>query len=334
MSTSDFLLAVVLCLVTFACLFAIYRSFVAQRENPPTGRFLDIDGVRLHFVEKGAGPALVLLHGNGSMIQDFESSGIVDMAARKYRVIVFDRPGYGHSTRPRARRWNAYVQAEIIFKALQQLGIERPIVVGHSWGTFVAQALAIEHRGYVRGLVLMSGYYFVTFRPDVLVFSPPALPLVGDVLRYTVSPLIGRLMWPGILRLIFGPAPVPRRFSRFPMWMALRPTQLRASASESGLMIPSVLSLQHRYRELDAIPTVVMAGEDDRFVRAKRHSVRFHDEVARKSELRVVPTAGHMVHQTAPTEVISAIDWVAAHAGGPAPTVTPTKRIHSVEVRV
>ena len=48
----------------------------AERDNPAAGRFLDVDGVRLHYVERGSGEPLVLLHGNGSMIEDFESSGL------------------------------------------------------------------------------------------------------------------------------------------------------------------------------------------------------------------------------------------------------------------
>ena len=44
----------------------------AQRDNPPQGHFIDIDGVRLHYVERGSGRPVVLFHGNGSMIQDFE----------------------------------------------------------------------------------------------------------------------------------------------------------------------------------------------------------------------------------------------------------------------
>jgi hypothetical protein len=77
----------------------------AERDNPAAGRFLDVDGVRLHYLERGSGDPLVLLHGNGSMIEDFESSGLIDLAARSYRVIVFDRPGFGHSDRPRSVVW-------------------------------------------------------------------------------------------------------------------------------------------------------------------------------------------------------------------------------------
>jgi len=73
----------------------------AERRNPPRGRFVMVQGVRLHYVERGTGPALVLLHGNGSMIEDFQASGLIDLAAENYRVIAFDRPGFGHSNRPR-----------------------------------------------------------------------------------------------------------------------------------------------------------------------------------------------------------------------------------------
>ena len=74
----------------------------AERDNPAAGRFHDINGVRLHYVERGSGDPLILLHGNGSMIEDFECTGPIDLAAKNDRVIAFDRPGFGHSDRPRS----------------------------------------------------------------------------------------------------------------------------------------------------------------------------------------------------------------------------------------
>jgi hypothetical protein len=73
-----------------AALALVNRYFAkkAVHDNPPAGRFLDLNGVRIHYVERGSGEPLVLLHGNGSMIQDFESSGLIDLAAKSYRVIV------------------------------------------------------------------------------------------------------------------------------------------------------------------------------------------------------------------------------------------------------
>ena len=72
------------------------RARLAERKNPPAGQFLDIEGVHLHYLERGEGPPLVLLHGNGAMMQDFEISGILDQLAQGYRVIAVDRPGFGH----------------------------------------------------------------------------------------------------------------------------------------------------------------------------------------------------------------------------------------------
>ena len=82
----------------------------AERDNPAAGRFLDVNGVRLHYVERGLGDPLVLLHGNGSMIEDFQSSGLIDLAAKQFKVIVFDRPGFGHSDRPRNVIWTPDAQ--------------------------------------------------------------------------------------------------------------------------------------------------------------------------------------------------------------------------------
>jgi pimeloyl-ACP methyl ester carboxylesterase len=290
--------------------YVAYRARQAERDNPPVGNFIEVDGVRLHYVERGQGQPIVLLHGNFTMIQDLDLSGIVDLASENYRVIVFDRPGYGYSTRPRGGKvWSPQAQADLLYKALKRLNIERPIVVGHSWGTLVALSLAVTYPDDVRALVLLSGYYFPTVRLEVPLLSSPAIPLLGDIMRYTISPVLGRTMWPGILRILFGPPAVPPHFERFPVWMALRPKQLRASAAESGLMVPSVVALRRRYHEL-AVPVVIMAGADDRFVSASRHSAGLHEQLPH-SDLRLVERAGHMVHHAAPGAVLAAIDSVA-----------------------
>ena len=57
------------------------------------------------------------------MIEDFQSSGLIDRAAKKYRVIAFDRPGFGHSERPRSRIWTPAAQADLIAAALEEIGV-------------------------------------------------------------------------------------------------------------------------------------------------------------------------------------------------------------------
>jgi pimeloyl-ACP methyl ester carboxylesterase len=282
----------------------------AQRDNPPRGRFIYVGGVRLHYVERGNGRPLVLFHGNGSMIQDFESSGLIDLAAENYRVIVFDRPGFGHSLRPRNVVWTPEAQADLFKKAFDRLGVQRAIVLGHSWGSSVAVALAIRHPSFVEALVLASGYYFPTARADVVASLLPAIPGVGDIISYTISPILSRLMWPAMLRKVFGPQSVPGKFAGFPKEMAVRPSQLRASAMESTLMIPAASASSKTYGELD-MPTIILAGEGDRLIDIDEQSAKLHDEV-KQSKLHRIAGAGHMIQQSATLDLMAAIDEAAA----------------------
>src|SRR5690348_1020453 len=145
----------------------------AERQNPPLGQFLQVDGVRLHYIERGKGEPLVLLHGNGGMIQDFASSGLIETSAKQYRVIAFDRPGYGYSTRPRGRVWTPEAQADLLHRALEKIHVSRAIVLGHSWGASVAVALALKYPESVRRLVLAAGYYYPSLRADVVPLGLP-----------------------------------------------------------------------------------------------------------------------------------------------------------------
>ncbi len=282
----------------------------AERDNPATGSFLHVDGVRLHYVERGSGDPLVLLHGNGSMIEDFESSGLINLAAQDYRVIVFDRPGFGHSDRPRNVIWTPDAQAELIKHALDQLYVSNAVVLGHSWGASVAVSLALKFPDFVRGLVLASGYYYPTARLDVVAMGTPALPLIGDILSYTVSPLISRAIWPFMMAKIFGPRSVPKKFAAFPKELAVRPSQVRASAAESALMIPDAFKLRNQYADLK-MPVAIIAGEQDRLIDIDTQSARLHSDV-RQSKFHRIAENGHMIHQTATNQVMSAISEVMA----------------------
>lgn len=292
-----------------AALYNRKQTHKAERRYPPIGRFLDVDGVRLHYIERGWGDPLLLIHGNGTMIQDFTVSGLVDRLADRYRVIVMDRPGYGYSSRPR-QLWTPRAHARLFQKALARLGVEQAMVYGHSWGTLVAVALALEAPSLVRGLVLGSGYYYPTLRADTFLLSPPAIPVIGDAMRYTISPLVARAILPGLIKRVFQPAPVPERFEReFPKALMLRPLQLRAAAEDAALMTPSAMELERHYREL-AMPVTIITGADDQIADVGRQSARLHRELP-DSEFIALPGLGHMVHHLDPDSVAAAIDGTA-----------------------
>jgi pimeloyl-ACP methyl ester carboxylesterase len=171
-------------------------------------------------------------------------------------------------------------------------------------------SLALKHPQFVEALILASGYYFPTPRADFLAMSAPAIPGFGDVLSYTVSPLVGRMVWPLLLKVIFGPRSVPTKFDGFPKEMAVRPSQIHASAAESALMIPNALAASGEYGNLK-MPVIIIAGVDDRLINTDQQSGRLHEQV-RHSKMHRVPGTGHMVHQTATSSVMSAINEAAA----------------------
>ena len=267
------------------------------------GQYLSVDGTRLHYIDRGEGTPVVLLHGNGSMIGDFISSGITERLGHGYRVVAFDRPGFGYSERPRGCRWGPFEQAKLLLRAFELLDIEQPIVVGHSWGALVALAVALECRR-VKGLVLLSGYYYPVTRAVAPMLSP--FPIVDDVVWQTLMPVVWRLRAPGAVRTIFAPCPVPDRFKRtYSMPDALRPSQMRAVQEEATMLADATAELRPLYKDV-SVPVRLIAGSDDRVVDTNKHSARLHRELG-ASTLQVVPRCGHMVHHAAPDDVIAAI---------------------------
>jgi len=314
MTTGEIVLLVLVAVVAVV-LGNIALEFIARRRHPPLGKFIELEGVRLHYLERGPpdGPVLVMLHGNGTLLQDLTLSGIVDAAAQKFRVICFDRPGFGHSSRPRTVIWSPDRQGQLLCDALSRIGVTQAIVLGHSWGTLVALAMAARNNRLVRGLVLISGYYFPTWRVDVMIASVAAIPIVGDVLRYTISPISSWLALPLFAKKAFAPTSVPDIVKReYPRLLLIRPEQLRAVAEEAALMIPAAAALSLAYKRIRC-PTAIVAGQDDHIVKSEQ--AERLKEVLPHATLTSVPGSGHMLHYFVPKEIAQTAEIVRAEAG-------------------
>jgi pimeloyl-ACP methyl ester carboxylesterase len=289
-----------------AALFNRWSAARAERDHPPVGDFIDVDGVRLHYLKRGVGNPVVLLHGSGSIVHDFLVSGLVDDLVATHQVIVFDRPGYGYSTRPRDRAWTPEAQADVIARACADLGIERPVVVGHSWGTLPALAWALDRPNEVAALVLMSGYYFATPRPDALLTGLLAAPAIGDAFTWTIAPLQTRLTGPLGIKQIFAPSrPTDAFLAEMPFALMLRPSHLHATAADSGQMPLAAGRLAARYGELD-LPVTVIWDEEEKLIGQSGQSARFVEALDRVKGVPL-PGAGHMLHHVRREEVAAAI---------------------------
>jgi pimeloyl-ACP methyl ester carboxylesterase len=266
----------------------------AEKVRPFSLDFMTVDETRLRYLDVGTGRPVVLLHGNGSMIEDFTCSGVMDVPG--YRFVAFDRPGFGYSERPRDRVWGPFEQASLMMRALARLGVERPIVVGHSWGTLVALAMALQRPLDVAGLVLLSGYFYPVSRTGAAVRAG----------AFPFAHMVRRLMAPITLHRVFAPCPIPEKFKRmYPLLLALRTSHMRAVDEEAAMLPDAAKTLCRLYERL-SVPVQIIAGSSDLVVNTEDHSARLHDELG-TSTFRSIPECGHMVHHAAPSTVVGAI---------------------------
>jgi pimeloyl-ACP methyl ester carboxylesterase len=154
--------ALILLMTLGLVLFTAWTAHRVETKMPPRGKFIDIDGVRLHYIDKGSGPPLVLIHGLAGQVLNFTHS-LLGRLSHDFRVIVLDRPGSGYSLRPDQALAPLTAQARIVSRFCQALGLERPVIVGHSLGGAIALALVLDHPEQVGALALIAP---VTHQPE------------------------------------------------------------------------------------------------------------------------------------------------------------------------
>ncbi len=154
---------------------------IQSERSQYTSKFVTVDGTRLHFVIKGEGRPVVLIHGNPGSGQDW--TRVFGPLSALHRVIAFDRPGHGRSERPKHVDVTVEVQARLLHDALKQLHVERPIVVGHSWGGALALVYAINYPKEVAGVVLVAPAVYESQDGISLLTQLPAMPVVGDAVN-------------------------------------------------------------------------------------------------------------------------------------------------------
>lgn len=279
-----------------------------------TGRVLDLDGRRVHLLEAGAGPPVLLLHGLGGLAQEV-AAPLSGLLARHHRVLAPDRPGYGFSDPLPAAEMAPHRQAVWLAGLLRRLGAARPVVVAHSIAAATALCLALHRPDSIAGLVLVNPYCRPTRPAAMPLLRLAVAPVVGPPLRRWLLPrLAGRLAGPRLAAL-FAPDPVPPGFAGFPVRHAVSGAAMEAMAAElrgfNGSMLPAAL----RLRRL-GVPTVVLAGGADTVADPVRHA---HWLVRRlpAARLRRLPGYGHMLHHLHPQVVADAVAEVGDRARRP-----------------
>jgi len=288
-----------------------------DRAHRPRGSFIEIDGFRQHVVDMGSGSTpqgtlpVVLLHGAGSNLEDMFLALGEKLAAR-HRVILVDRPGLGFSERAAGTGGSPAYQAAVLGRVLDRLGVDRAIIVGHSWGGTMGLALALDHPQRVAGLVLIApathpGLWGMKRLNSFL--AGPA----GRFFAYTLAlPFGALLMRPGS-RAAFRPQPFPQRYvKRSAAMLVLRPVTLMANWADVGELDEFLVEQSARYGDL-TVPTIVLQGDSDPLVQPAAHCVRLA-AAASCVKVDVLPGYGHMLHHGAADRVAAAVEDIAAQA--------------------
>lgn len=273
-------------------------------------RFIEINGLRVHYKQAGQGePWVILLH--GFLASVFSWREVLEPLAQYGTVIAFDRPAFGLTERPlvweQVNPYTPEAQTDLVIGLMDALGADQAILVGNSAGGAIAMYTALRYPARVQALVLV----------DAAIYSGGGAPA-------WIKPLLGL---PQLRRL--GPLFVRNFFNR--QATSGEANQLLAAAwHDPKLITPEIiagyslpfqvkdwdralweftlasrhLKLSQRLDEL-SLPVLVITGDDDRIVPAEE-SLRLAEEIA-GAQLVVIPNCGHVPQEECPQPFLEAM---------------------------
>ncbi len=285
----------------------------AEAAFPPEGQIVEVNGIPVHAVVMGEGPDVVLIHGSSGNTRDM-TFALAPILAENYRVIVFDRPGLGYSASFNPDGETIEEQAVILQKAAAQLGAEKPIVAGQSYGGSVSLAWAVTRPDNISGLVLIAAAA-IPWETPLDGFNTLAATPTGNV---TALPLITAFVpeWyvEKALDKVFAPQTAPEGYAdHFGPGLTMRRASMHANAKQRANLLEEVRALQPRYGEIE-VPTEIVHGTADDTVGLGWHAHRLIEQIP-GAELIELPGIGHMPQVVAAPEVAAAIDRAAQRAG-------------------
>jgi pimeloyl-ACP methyl ester carboxylesterase len=280
--------------LTGLALFAAWTAWKVEKRLPPCGKFITVDGARIHYIDEGSGPPLVLIHGLGGQMHNFTHS-LLERLRRDHRVIIIDRPGSGYSTRPPHGSAALAGQAQTIAHFVDALGLHRPLVVGHSLGGAIALLLALDHPDKVGGLALLAPatHPAKTVPPlfrGLYVHSPLRRRLMAWTFAIPMS-IVNRDL---VLGTVFGHGAVPADFAiRGGGLLTLRPRSYIAASADLIAAIEGLPSLPGRYGDLK-VPVGILFGSGDLLLDHAVHGAGFAEKVP-AAHFELIDQDGHMI---------------------------------------
>ena len=290
----------ILLLVIVAGLF-LFTLFIKKRVElgmPPEGRFVQVQGTRVHYLEQGTGPCILMIHGLSGVAQNFGYQ-VMGELARDHRVIAVDRPGSGYSVRHPRSSAALDVQADVMAGVIDALKLDKPLIVGHSLGGAVALATALRYPDKVSGLALVAP---LTHMPSETSKAFAALnipyPWLRKLVGWTLAIPLSIRNREKVMDIVFGPEAAPEDFPlRGGGFLGMRPSQFVAASTDMHALPDVLPTMQQSYGSLK-LPVGVLYGRQDRILNPQEQGQGLVDALP-DTELELID-GGHMLPITQP----------------------------------
>ncbi|RJG45078.1 alpha/beta hydrolase [Mesorhizobium sp. DCY119] len=276
----------------------------AERKVPPVGKFIDVDGNRIHYVDEGEGQPIVFVHGLGAQLLQFRHPLFDRLDG--FRLIALDRPGSGYSSRVAGASGRLPEQALVLRHFIEKLGLEKPLIVGHSLGGAITLALALDHPEAISGIALMSPLTHLSEAPPEFQGLLIRSPLKRWLIANTVGVPMAMKYAQQTLAFIFGPQAVLGDYIvKGGGMLGLRPSHIYATSTDFIAIEQDLGRLQARYGEIE-LPAGLLFGTGDRVLDHKIQGLPMQGKIP-GLEIDLLDGIGHMPQFTATAEAVAFI---------------------------
>lgn len=271
---------------------------------PFESHYAQVAGHRMHYIDEGSGPVVILLHGNPTW--SFYYRALIAGLRDRYRVIAPDYIGLGLSDHPVDAHFRAIDRIAHLQALIEQLGIREYSLVMHDWGGSIGTGVAVRNPSAVRGLVYLNTTLTETESLPFII-KRAARPLIGKYLTKTSKHFLKLTVEWGVSKKI---PPQIKQGYLFPYKTAARRTAIWDFVADIPFdsdhpSYADMLYLAENIPKLSEVPTLIIWGlEDPCFHREMLSQVARHFP---RAEVIEIPNGSHLVLEDAPEIVIPAI---------------------------
>ncbi|MEE9375072.1 MAG: alpha/beta hydrolase [Rhizobiaceae bacterium] len=302
-----FVFAIILVVLLGFFIWTSLQISLIEKKFPPVGNIVKLAGAKFHYVDvldkTNKIAPVIFVHGASGNLKD-QQEAFIDALKGKARLLFIDRPGYGYSERADAD--TPAKQATQFKLLLDNLKIEKVVLVGHSLGSASVAAFAVLYPDRVKGLVFLSPATHPWPGGVRWYYKLASMPLLGTLFTETLALPIGQLSLEGGIKSVFDPQePVKNYTTRTAIPLILRPASFRYNAHDVATLNQFVTKFSPRYKEIKA-PTVIITGDKDDIVLPSIHSIGLERDIE-GAELIVLPNMGHKPDFMATDKVVEVI---------------------------